>query len=320
MRFHLEGELVVRANYCVGSALQLENEVRITAELMHAATQTTLWSEDYTNTLENVLKLHSEVALKSLAPSRTAWIYVAPDEDTRIVVNNSGSRPAALEITLTDLSGRAQGRSTERSIQPGAQEILVAAVLLGQAITAPGIVRVESDVPVGIQGLTTRGSVVVSESPTVWPGPATGYLNIPRIQVGGGYQSEVVLINPSDETLRGELVVHGLKGGDRTQTYVIAPGGAHVWSSGFSPGLARTGYVTVRGENELVPAGGAWVSLSDEDDLWSRTYVAGRGVTNRVWIPVDTYPTHQNGRSQVCSNKHRNNLFPTQTRGGADRM
>jgi serine/threonine-protein kinase len=46
-----------------GTAFQSQYEIRITAELMHASTQTTRWSKAYTNTLENVLKLHSEVAL-----------------------------------------------------------------------------------------------------------------------------------------------------------------------------------------------------------------------------------------------------------------
>lgn len=46
-----------------GSALQVDDQVRITAELMHAASQTTLWSNNYDDQSENILKIHSKVAL-----------------------------------------------------------------------------------------------------------------------------------------------------------------------------------------------------------------------------------------------------------------
>ncbi|SVB87726.1 uncharacterized protein METZ01_LOCUS240580, partial [marine metagenome] len=162
---------------------------------------------------------------------------------------------------------------------------------------------IKSDKPVGIQGFVMRGPVVISESPTIRGAQAARYLTIPRIEVGGGYQSEVVLMNPLDQTMRGELSVYGLKGGELTERYEIAPGGAYVWSSEPSFELSRTAYMMIRGEGGISPLGGAWVTLSDGDELVNRTYVSGRTASNRVWIPVDTYPTTtRHGRINVKFN------------------
>lgn len=58
-----------------GSVLKANNEVRITAQLIHGRTDEHLWAESYINTLENVLQLQSEVAFavaESIEASITA--------------------------------------------------------------------------------------------------------------------------------------------------------------------------------------------------------------------------------------------------------
>lgn len=60
-----------------GSVLKLGNDVRITAQLIRGATDDHLWAESFDSTLENVLKLHSEVALAIATQVRAV---VTPEE------------------------------------------------------------------------------------------------------------------------------------------------------------------------------------------------------------------------------------------------
>jgi TolB-like protein len=45
-----------------GSVLRVGERVRITAQLIHAATEENLWAESYDRDLRDVLRLQSEVA------------------------------------------------------------------------------------------------------------------------------------------------------------------------------------------------------------------------------------------------------------------
>ncbi len=64
-----------------GSVLRSEGRVRITAQLIHAATDKHLWAEDYERDLRDVLTLQSEVAR---AIAREIEIHVTPQEEMRL--------------------------------------------------------------------------------------------------------------------------------------------------------------------------------------------------------------------------------------------
>ena len=64
-----------------GSIFRSGSEVRITVQLIHAATDSHLLSEHYTGTLENIFKLQGEVAM---AIAKAIQVAVTPEEETRI--------------------------------------------------------------------------------------------------------------------------------------------------------------------------------------------------------------------------------------------
>ena len=64
-----------------GSVLRSGEQVRITVQLIHAATDRHLWSESYDRDLRDVLALHSEVAQ---AIAREIEIAVTPEEKMRL--------------------------------------------------------------------------------------------------------------------------------------------------------------------------------------------------------------------------------------------
>jgi serine/threonine protein kinase/Tfp pilus assembly protein PilF len=82
-----------------GSVLRAGPRVRITAQLIHAATDTHLWAESYERDLEDVLVLQSEVAR---AIAREIQVAVTPEEKRRM----GSARPVNPEAYEAYLKGR----------------------------------------------------------------------------------------------------------------------------------------------------------------------------------------------------------------------
>jgi len=82
-----------------GSVLRVGQQVRITAQLIHAATDTHLWAESYERDLQDVLLLQSEVA-RTIA--REIQVAVTPEESRRL----ASARPVNPEAHEAYLKGR----------------------------------------------------------------------------------------------------------------------------------------------------------------------------------------------------------------------
>ena len=79
-----------------GSVLRSGNEVRINAQLVHAATDTNLWADSYTSELANILRLQSEVAQ---AVAREIKVALTPEEEAQLA-SPMAVKPAAHEAYL----------------------------------------------------------------------------------------------------------------------------------------------------------------------------------------------------------------------------
>jgi TolB-like protein/class 3 adenylate cyclase/Tfp pilus assembly protein PilF len=94
-----------------GSVLRDGDQVRITAQLIHGPTDRHLWGESYTNTLTNVLRLHSDVALAIVA---AVGATLTPEESRRIAGPGS-VEPEAYEAFLLGLQLR--DTATEKDLR-----------------------------------------------------------------------------------------------------------------------------------------------------------------------------------------------------------
>jgi TolB-like protein/Flp pilus assembly protein TadD len=81
----IAGELGVDA-VVEGSVLRADDEVRITAQLMHAATDEHLWAESYQRELRDILALQSEVAG---AVAQAIQVAITPEEQVRLASTRS---------------------------------------------------------------------------------------------------------------------------------------------------------------------------------------------------------------------------------------
>ncbi len=82
-----------------GSVLRVGDRVRITAQLIHAATDEHLWSESYDRDVRDVLRLHSELA-KTIA--QQIKVTLTPQEQARMVA----ARPVNPDAHQAYLKGR----------------------------------------------------------------------------------------------------------------------------------------------------------------------------------------------------------------------
>ncbi len=79
-----------------GSVLRVGDEVRITAQLIHAASDTHLWAESYDRELTNILALQGEVAR---AVAHEVQVKLTPQEEARLS-DHASVDPAAHEAYL----------------------------------------------------------------------------------------------------------------------------------------------------------------------------------------------------------------------------
>jgi TolB-like protein len=73
-----------------GSVLRAEDRVRITVQLIHAATDQHLWTNSYERDFANVIELQSEVAQ---AIAREIRAELSPEEETRLAASSSRRGP-----------------------------------------------------------------------------------------------------------------------------------------------------------------------------------------------------------------------------------
>jgi serine/threonine protein kinase/Flp pilus assembly protein TadD len=98
-----------------GSVLRVGSRVRITAELIHAATDTHLWGECYERDLQDVLVLQSEVAR---AIAREIQVAVTAEESKRL----ASARPVDPEAYEAYLKGRhCWNQRTEEALKKAAE-------------------------------------------------------------------------------------------------------------------------------------------------------------------------------------------------------
>ena len=95
-----------------GSVLHAGNRVRITAQLIHAATDRHLWADSYERDLQDILTLQNEVAS---AIAREVQVKLAPEEAAQLA-SAPKVNPQAYEAYLRGLN-YSEGQITEENIR-----------------------------------------------------------------------------------------------------------------------------------------------------------------------------------------------------------
>ena len=121
---------------------------------------------------------------------------------------------------------------------------------------------------------------------------------IAGVKSGGGYETELVLVNPHSEAVAGQIDIVQARTGQPTTwakeelTYQIPPNGVFRWQSRSTSFRPEQAYAVVRGRTGTrLPWAGAVVSIWQGPLLLSQTATPARPKTQMAWVPVDTMPS-----------------------------
>lgn len=247
--------------------------------------------------------LISETNAVAPKPSVSSLFYVDQGEgkDHEIVVDNPSAQPADVQLRF---HAGALVRDSKRTIPGGGKVSILASELFGSAIGGKvGTLGITSQQPVASLVLqrthTTRAEDLVMWVPPVEDLESNAGAALAGLSAGGGYETEIVLVNPRNEAVSGRIDVLDARTGQPVKwsasseglTYKIQPSGTfHVklHSDSFLPEGA---YAVVRPDQVAkFPWSAALVSVSKDSLLLSQTAIATHTPTQMAWFPVDTIP------------------------------
>jgi sugar lactone lactonase YvrE len=187
--------------------------------------------------------LVSETSVPATAPLRSGRIYaeINGPVDTGFAIANPNSQPASINFYFTDLAGNNLGSGTTM-IQANQQ---IARFLdsdpfktFGDA-TFQGTFSFTSDIPVAVLAIrgfrNERNEFLMSTLPVIdiTALSPSGTAVVPHFSDGGGWTTQILLVNPGDTVLAGTVEFRGDDGSltnvsiagqtQNTFTYVVAP-------------------------------------------------------------------------------------------------
>jgi hypothetical protein len=170
------------------------------------------------------------------------FIDVAPaiGRNVGVALANPGSTAATVTLTLKDKDGNAAGSAVTISLAPQQQlsrfvNELFSATTLGQQFV--GSLRVQSSSSLGVLGLRFSGTEFSTMPVGVnTAGTATTAIVLPQFAMGGGWATQIALVNSSTATMSGRVDLFDTSGqpmalklngsAQSTFSYSIAAGGA----------------------------------------------------------------------------------------------
>jgi len=209
----------------------------------------------------NILVSEAAVPASSPLTSGRLYVEVGGAVNTGIAIANPNTVAATVTFTVTSNNGS----STQGTIivNPNSQ----VAAFLNQppfsVASASGAMTFSASSPVAVvalRGLTNeRGEFLITTLPVVdLSTAATGVVLFPDYADGGGWTTQVILVNPTDIPLSGNIQFYSQSGQPGTpSTYSIPARGSFKLQTGGTPAAVQGGSVRVTptGANDPSPAG-----------------------------------------------------------------
>jgi DNA-binding beta-propeller fold protein YncE len=247
-----------------------------------------------------ILVSEAAAPARSAVSDATVFVDGRGGRETLLHVANTASTGIRLTFTLRDERGSIVRDAVTRDIPPSNSVSLNLRELFPRIVTGAVTVRANGSFHLAAFRSTKneRGEEILTSVPAVYgpPPAASGTLTFPRIQMGGGFRTQIVLLNPMDQPVRG-LLRFLLPQGDPMKyqatrgdvSYSIPARGTFVWESPPSGDTAETGFA-VATVSSGTPVGGVIIS-NQKGALLLSEHSTGSGSTNEAWFPIDTYPT-----------------------------
>ncbi len=221
-------------------------------------------------------------------------------EATRLHVANRQPDTLRLDFVLRDEQGNSIGSPAVRELGGGESASFQIQELFGRTVSGSVGITGNGDFFLTAARTTAndRNEEIVTAIPVAYGNDGSGQssLTIPRIQLGGGYDAQIVLLNPGDSQVDGTLRFVTALGEPMAEIgeqgavqYSIPANGTFVYEAGSTGNTAETGFLTVSAAGGA-PVGTAIVRFGKSGALVTETVVGG-GSSNETWFAVDTYPS-----------------------------
>jgi len=142
-----------------------------------------------------------------------------------------------------------------------------------------------------------RGEKILSPAPMAEPSNVSDRTTVPYIVSGGGYQSEVLLINPTEELAKGTITFYNETGerealGTRSDVlfYEIPPHSSYTISSDRAGPNVLRGYATVKANAGNAPHSAA-LTKRWSGDVWTHENLVSGISGSDLQFAVDLRPT-----------------------------
>lgn len=248
--------------------------------------------------------LIGESTVTAPKPRTRAIFFVSGREGSRDVLQLSNPDEDDIEVSLT-LRGGGRTRATAITVPGNGNVQLALADLLDRdndgvagALTVASSRAVASVLLTRMHG-EERESLVLASAGSNNSLGGTDDTVLPGLLVGGGYRVEIVVLNPHDTTIGGEIAFfdrdgepldlgNGMAG---PVPYRAGPGESFVATLESPLTLAVGAYAVVTPIEGSASAALARLSLRQGERLVSETEIPARTPTQNAWIPVDTLPS-----------------------------
>lgn len=243
--------------------------------------------------------LISETSVAAPAPSDMSMFYMDQGEgkDHVIIVSNPNSQPTDVDFHFGDTD------QAKRTIPAEGRLDVLASQLFGSGVQGKAaVLKISGQQPVAAVVLrrthTSRGEDLVMAVPPVESLGTAAEATVPGIAAGGGYESELVLVNPLNEAVSGHIQVLDQRSGESEGwaqssdlSYNLSPGGAYHLKLTSPSYLPERAFAVVHGDQGTkAPWAAAFVRISKDSLLLSETAIPARPGTHVAWMPVETLP------------------------------
>ena len=233
------------------------------ANSVYVFTKTQFEKELLTERLSRILISQSAAPAPEATSQALLFVEGRNGAVSSVFLANPGSQAASVQFTLR--SGGDE-ETASRTLQSGTSLTATVSELMGTTVET-GALQVQSNVPVSVtawyEGENRHGEKFTGSLPVLRSQSASSDI-VPHLMVGGGYQSDIILLNPEDSRVRGSVAVFDEKGQEtEVQDYEIAPGGSLVWQPADAGAVPRLRYAVTRPSSGNPPALAAMVRRLD---------------------------------------------------------
>ena len=248
--------------------------------------------------------LISETTVTAPKPRMRTIFFVSGREGSHDVLLLSNPDENDMEVSLT-LRGGGRTHAATITVRGNGNAQVALADLVGWARdSVAGALTVEASRAVASMLMTRMpgedgGSLVLASAGSNHSEAGTADTVLSGLLVGGGYRVEIVVLNPHDSMIAGEIALFGRDGGPLDLgdepagpvSYRVDSGESLVVTLEAPLALAVGTYAVVTPAVGSAPVALARLSLRQGERLLSETEISARTPTQDAWIPVDTLPS-----------------------------